>query len=490
MQPTDVGDDLAQIAAFDEMFGFGAAVPGKPREVRGAYQPLRAWLEDSPRELMEARRRQAELFFRRIGITFAVYGDPDAAERLIPFDIVPRILAREEWSALEAGLIQRVGALNAFLADIYGPREILRAGIVPEELVLLNPAYSLSQIGKRPVGDIWVQIAGIDLVRTDSNQFYVLEDNARTPSGVSYMLENREVMLKLMPELFASLHVAPVETYPEKLLQTLHSVAPAGCGDEPTSVLLTPGQHNSAFYEHSFLADKMGIELVEGSDLFVRDDVVYMRTTEGPQRVDVIYRRLDDDFLDPLAFNPASMLGVPALMSAYAAGNVTLANAVGTGVADDKAIYSYMPEIVKFYTGQEALLSNVPTWRCREPEALAYVLDHLPELVVKEVDGSGGYGMLVGPHASRTAIEAFAAKLLAQPHKFIAQPTLALSTCPTLGDSGVAPRHVDLRPFVLTGTQGTQIVPGGLTRVALDPGSLVVNSSQGGGTKDTWVLDD
>ena len=472
------------------MFGFDAAELAPARTVRPAYQPLRHWLEGSPRELMETRRRQAELFFRRIGITFAVYGDPDAAERLIPFDIVPRILAREEWTALEAGLKQRVGALNAFLADIYGKQEILRAGIVPSELVLLNPAFAMSQIGKRPVGDIWVQIAGIDLVRTDANQFFVLEDNARTPSGVSYMLENREVMLKLVPELFANLHVAPVEAYPEKLLETLHSVAPPGAGDEPNSVLLTPGQHNSAFYEHSFLADKLGIELVEGNDLFVRDDVVYMRTTEGPQRVDVIYRRLDDDFLDPLAFNPASMLGVPGLMSAYAAGNVTLANAVGTGVADDKAIYSYMPEIVKFYTGEEPLLANVPTHRCREPEALAYVLDHLPELVVKEVDGSGGYGMLVGPHAPRATIEAFAAKLRAAPEKFIAQPTLALSTCPTLCDSGVAPRHVDLRPFVLSGTNGVQIVPGGLTREPLESGSLLVNASQGGGTKGTWVLDD
>jgi len=472
------------------MFGFEAAEPVADRSVRPAYQPIRHWLESSPRELMETRRRQAELFFRRIGITFAVYGDPDAAERLIPFDIIPRILAREEWSALEAGLKQRVGALNAFLADIYGKQEILRAGLIPPELVLLNPAYAISQIGKRPVGDIWCQIAGIDLVRTDANQFFVLEDNARTPSGVSYMLENREVMLKLVPELFADLHVAPVEAYPEKLLETLHSVAPNRGSGEPASVLLTPGQHNSAFYEHSFLADKLGIELVEGNDLFVRDDVVFMRTTEGPKRVDVIYRRLDDDFLDPIAFNPESRLGVPGLMSAYAAGNVTLANAVGTGVADDKAIYSYMPEIVKFYTGDEPLLSNVPTHRCREPEALAYVLDHLPELVVKEVDGSGGYGMLVGPHASRAAIEVFAAKLHAHPEKFIAQPTLALSTCPTLGDTGVAPRHVDLRPFVLTGTNGVQIVPGGLTRVALTAGSLVVNSSQGGGTKDTWVLDD
>ncbi|WP_419815337.1 circularly permuted type 2 ATP-grasp protein [Glacieibacterium sp.] len=469
------------------MFGFASA---GTETVRDAYRPIRAWLDNSPQEVMETRRRQAELFFRRIGITFAVYGDPDAAERLIPFDIVPRILSRAEWVTLEKGLVQRVKALNMFLADIYGPREILRAGIVPEELVLLNPAYSLPMIGQRPANDIWVHIAGIDLVRTDAHEFYVLEDNARTPSGVSYMLENREVMLKLVPELFRNLKIAPVEIYPEALLETLRSVAPGGCKGDPVTVLLTPGQHNSAFYEHSFLADKLGIELVEGSDLAVRDDVVYMRTTQGPRRVDVIYRRLDDAFLDPLTFNPGSLLGVPGLMNAYAAGNVTIANAVGTGVADDKAIYSYMPEIVRFYTGEEPILKNVPTWRCREPEALGYVLDHLAELVVKEVDGSGGYGMLVGPHAPAATIAAFAAKLKAHPEKFIAQPTLALSTCPTLCDTGIAPRHVDLRPFVLTGANGTRIVPGGLTRVALDPGSLVVNSSQGGGTKDTWVLDE
>ncbi len=472
--------------AFDEMFGHVAS----GGSIRDCYAPIGAWLADSPFEVMATRRRQAELFFRRIGITFAVYGDPDAAERLIPFDIVPRILGADEWKTMEAGLIQRVGALNAFLTDIYGPREILRAGIVPEELVLRNPGFSLAMVGKRPVGDIWVHIAGIDLVRTDADDFYVLEDNARTPSGVSYMLENREVMLKLVPELFAKLRIRPVETYPDLLLEMLHSVAPARAGNDPTSVLLTPGQFNSAFYEHSFLADKLGIELVEGSDLFVRDEHVYMRTTEGPQRVDVIYRRLDDAFLDPLVFRPDSMLGVPGLMSAYDAGNVSLANAVGTGVADDKAIYSYMPEIIRFYTGAEPILKNVPTWRCREPEALAYVLDHLPELVVKEVDGSGGYGMLVGPHAPAATISAFAAKLRANPEKFIAQPTLALSTCPTLCDAGIEARHVDLRPFVLTGTNGTRIVPGGLTRVALDPGSLVVNSSQGGGTKDTWVVDE
>ena len=438
---------------------------------------------------MEARRAQAELFFRRIGITFAVYGDPDAAERLIPFDIVPRVIARDEWTRLERGLIQRATALNAFLTDLYGPREILRAGIIPEDLILLNPAYNPAMIGRRPVGDVWVHIAGIDLVRTGPDQFFVLEDNARTPSGVSYMLENRDVMLRLVPELFARVRIAPIETYPETLLAALQSVAPPQAIGSPTIALLTPGQANSAYYEHSFLADKLGIELVEGSDLVVVDDTVYMRTTGGRRRVDVIYRRLDDAFLDPLIFRPDSMLGVPGLMAAYFAGNVTLANAVGTGVADDKAIYSYMPEIIRFYTGEDAIIPNVPTWRCREPDALAHVLAHLPELVVKEVDGSGGYGMLIGPTASRAEINAYADRLRADPAKFIAQPTLALSTCPTMTEAGVAPRHVDLRPFVLTGTNGVRVVPGGLTRVAMREGSLVVNSSQGGGTKDTWVLD-
>lgn len=483
---------MAAATAFDEMYGlsevYGRATGG---DVNAAYRSIQSWLDHSPPELMAARRSQAELFFRRIGITFAVYGDPDAAERLIPFDIVPRILARSEWTRLEQGLKQRVAALNAFLADVYGPRDILRAGIVPTDLVLQNPGYCLQMVGKKPPGGVWTHIAGIDLVRTGPDEFYVLEDNARTPSGVSYMLENREVMLKLVPELFDQVKVAPVETYPEMLLETLASVSPrSGRGNAPVCVLLTPGRHNSAFYEHSFLADKLGIELVEGSDLFVRDDIVYMRTTEGPERVDVIYRRLDDDFIDPLAFNPASMLGVPGLMAAYTQGNVTLANAVGTGIADDKAIYSYMPDIVRFYMGEEPILHNVPTWRCREPEALGYVLDHLAELVVKEVDGSGGYGMLIGPHAPQATLAAFAAKLKAHPEKFIAQPTLALSTCPTATDAGIAARHVDLRPFVLTGKNGSHIVPGGLTRVAMTPGSLVVNSSQGGGTKDTWIIDD
>jgi uncharacterized circularly permuted ATP-grasp superfamily protein len=337
--------------------------------------------------------------------------------------------------------------------------------------------------------DIYVHVAGIDIVRVDPDTFYVLEDNARTPSGVSYMLENREIMMRLFPELFSRHRVSPVENYPDELLATLKSVAPGTASADPTVVLLTPGIYNSAYYEHSFLADKLGIELVEGRDVVVKGQVAYMRTTEGLKRIDVIYRRIDDDFLDPLAFRPDSALGVPGLLSVYQAGNLTLANAVGTGIADDKAVYSYMPEIVKFFLGEEPILKNVPTWRCREPDHLTYVLEHLEELVVKEVHGSGGYGMLIGPKSDQATIAAFRAKLKADPKNFIAQPTLALSTCPTCVEEGVAPRHVDLRPFVLTGGDRIRIVPGGLTRVALKRGSLVVNSSQGGGTKDTWVLD-
>ncbi|MBV9751681.1 MAG: circularly permuted type 2 ATP-grasp protein [Hyphomicrobiales bacterium] len=459
---------------------------GKAREV---YRRLARWLDGAPSELLSSRRNQAELLFRRIGITFAVYGDKDATERLIPFDLVPRIFAREEWRRLEQGLVQRVRALNMFLADVYGARDILRAGVVPSDLVYRNPHYRPEMVGHKMPHGIYVHIAGIDIVRVDDKDFYVLEDNARTPSGVSYMLENREVMMRLFPELFHAHRVAPVENYPDALLATLRSVTPGTASADPTVVVLTPGQFNSAYYEHSFLADKLGVELVEGRDLFVRDDMVFMRTTEGPQRVDVIYRRIDDDFLDPLAFRADSTLGVPGLFGAYLAGNVTLANAVGTGVCDDKAIYTYMPEIIRFYLGEDAILRNVPTWRCREPDALAYVLDHLGELVVKEVNGSGGYGMLVGPHASKGEIRSFAAKLNDEPDKFIAQPTLPLSTCPTFSDEGISARHVDFRPFVLSGADGVRVVPGGLTRVAMKAGSLVVNSSQGGGTKDTWVID-
>jgi uncharacterized circularly permuted ATP-grasp superfamily protein len=468
--------------AFNEMFAeSGAARPG--------YEFLDRWLKSTPAELLSHRRTEAELLFRRIGITFAVYGNADGEERIIPFDIVPRILAKPEWQRLARGLEQRVKALNAFLADIYSKAEIIAAGKIPADLIYRNPYFRPEMAGVKLPHDIYVQIAGIDIVRVDDQDFYVLEDNARTPSGVSYMLENREVMLRLFPDLFAENRIAPVDNYPEELLATLKSVAPHSAPDDPTVALLTPGPYNSAYYEHSFLADKLGIELVEGRDLLVRDNIVLMRTTEGPKRVDVLYRRLDDDFLDPLTFRPDSTLGVPGLMNAYRAGNISLANAVGTGVADDKAVYSYMPEIVKFYLGEEPILKNVPTWRCREPDSLKYVLEHLPELVVKEVSGSGGYGMLVGPAADAETIRDFGAKLKANPDDFIAQPTLALSTSPTFVNSGVAPRHVDLRPFVLAGSDKVRIVPGGLTRVALKEGSLVVNSSQGGGTKDTWVLD-
>ena len=471
-----------RVIAFDEMRGIDG-------QVRPAYTALDAWLSSLPADLLEHRRREAELIFRRIGITFAVYGEADSTERLIPFDVLPRILAASEWDVLRRGLEQRVKALNAYIKDVYHRREVIRAGIVPEELVFRNPVFRPEMNGQKVPHDIYVHIAGIDIVRVDAGSFYVLEDNARTPSGVSYMLENREIMLRLFPELFSRHRVAPVENYPDELLATLQSVAPAASSADPTVVLLTPGVYNSAYYEHSFLADKLGVELVEGRDLVVKNAVVFMRTTEGLKRVDVIYRRVDDDFIDPLAFRPDSVLGVPGLMSAYMAGSVTLANAVGTGIADDKAVYSYMPEIVKFYLGEEPILKNVPTWRCREEEHLAYVVDHLEELVVKEVHGSGGYGMLIGPKADKASLATFRAKLKTDPKNFIAQPTLALSTCPTCVEEGVAPRHVDLRPFVLSGRDRIRIVPGGLTRVALKRGSLVVNSSQGGGTKDTWVLD-
>src|SRR5688500_16305461 len=459
---------------FDEMSGGGGTI-------RPAYGELWRWLREVPPEVLNHRHHEAELIFRRIGITFAVFGEADGQERLIPFDVLPRILAAAERDLLRAGLEQRVKALNAYIADIYSRREILKARVIPEDLVFQNPVFRPEMNGQKVPHDIYVHVAGIDIVRVDADTFYVLEDNARTPSGVSYMLENREIMLRLFPELFARHRIAPVENYPDELLATLKSVAPATATSDPTVVLLTPGIHNSAYYEHSFLADKLGVELVEGRDMFVRNDTVYMRTTQGPQRVDVVYRRIDDDFLDPLAFRPDSALGVPGLMSAYQAGNVTLANAVGTGIADDKAVYSYMPAIVKFYLGEEPLLKNVPTWRCREPEHLTYVLDHLEELVVKEVHGSGGYGMLIGPKADKAQIAAFRAKLKSTPKNFIAQPTLALSTVPTCVEEGVAPRHVDLRPFVLVGRDRIRIVPGGLTRVALTKGSLVVNSSQGGG---------
>ena len=469
--------------AFDEIMG----APGSDA-ARPALEALGRWLADTPSDELRRRQQSAETTFRQLGITFAVYGESEASERIIPFDIVPRVFLADEWARLSEGLVQRVEAINAFLVDIYGEQRILKEGVLPADLILGNAQFRPEIAGIRPPHDVWAHICGIDLVRTGPDEFFVLEDNARTPSGVSYMLENREAMVRLCPELFSLFRVAAVDSYPDMLLETMRSVSPRGCGQNPTCVVLTPGHYNSAYYEHSFLADSMGIELVEAADLVVDDDIVYMRTIAGRVKVDVIYRRVDDDFLDPLVFRPDSMLGVPGLIAAYAAGNVTIMNAPGNGIADDKAIYSYMPEIVKFYSGGEAKLPNVETWRCREPQALSYVLEHLDEVVVKLVDGSGGYGMLVGPTASKGEIERFRAALIAEPQRYIAQPTLALSTVPTLADSGLSPRHVDFRPFLLSGSNGVKVVPGGLTRVALREGSLVVNSSQGGGTKDSFVL--
>ena len=454
---------------------------------REHYRRYVEWLDSQPADRLAQKRAEADALFHRVGITFAVYGEQAGAERLIPFDIVPRALPLREWRHLEAGLKQRVRALNAFIHDIYHEQNILKAGVVPPEQVLCNAQYRLEMQEVQVPGDIYVHIAGIDVVRDEKGEFCVLEDNLRVPSGVSYMLENRKMMMRLFPELFSSQRVARVDNYPDVLLENLRSVAPVGVAD-PTVVLLTPGAHNSAYFEHAFLAQQMGIELVEGQDLFVREEAVYMRTTRGPQRVDVIYRRIDDDFLDPLVFRPDSMLGVPGLLTAYRQGHITIANAIGTGVADDKSIYPYVPAMIRFYLGEEPKIANVPTWTTRRREDLEYVLAHLAELVVKEVHGAGGYGMLIGPTSSRAEIESFRARLIADPDRYIAQPTLALSTCPTFAAQGLAPRHIDLRPFVLSGKE-VRMVPGGLTRVALREGSLVVNSSQGGGTKDTWVLE-
>ncbi len=458
--------------------------------VRDPYSDFCSWYDAQDSGRLRTKARDAENFFRRTGITFAVYGEEDAGERLIPFDIVPRIISGREWSRLSRGIEQRVRAINAFLHDIYHRQEILRAGRVPIELIAKNDAFLPQMIGMDPPGGIYTHIIGVDIVRTGPDQFYVLEDNARTPSGVSYMLENRETMLHMFPELFRKNRVREVSDYPRKLRRSLAASAPRACNGSPEIAVLTPGIHNSAYFEHSFLADQMGAELVEGHDLRVIDGRVAMRTTQGYRPLDVIYRRVDDDYLDPLTFRPDSSLGVPGIMDVYRAGGITIANAPGTGIADDKAIYSYMPEIIEFYTGEKAILENVPTWRCSEADSLAYVIEHLAELVVKEVHGSGGYGMLVGPAASRKEIAAFRAKLKARPANYIAQPTLALSTVPIMTRQGLAPRHVDLRPFVLVSPHGIDITPGGLTRVALKKGSLVVNSSQGGGTKDSWVLDE
>lgn len=466
--------------SYDEMLDIDGAA-------RAHYGGFDRWLKATPPERLEQKRREAEVLFHRVGITFAVYGEKEGAERLIPFDIVPRIIPRDEWRMLDAGLRQRVKALNLFLHDVYHAQEILAAGKVPSDLILNNAEYKPVMRGMDVPGGIYSHISGVDIVRAGAGEYYVLEDNLRVPSGVSYMIENRRMMMRLFPELFAMHAIAPVEHYPDRLHDVLRSVAPEGV-DAPAVAVLTPGFHNSAYFEHAFLAQQMGVELVEGQDLFVRDDTVYMRTTQGPQRVHVIYRRINDDFLDPTVFNPDSMLGVPGIFAAYKASRVTLANAIGAGIADDKSVYPYVPEMIRFYLGEEPILYNVQTYKLRERDDLAYALDHLSELVVKEVHGAGGYGMLVGPASTREQIAAFRERIIKEPAKYIAQPTLALSSCPTYVASGLAPRHVDFRPYVLSGKE-IHIVPGGLTRVALAEGSLVVNSSQGGGTKDTWVLE-
>ena len=457
------------------------------RGVRSHYRAFADWLEETPPARVAQNRQAADLLFHRVGITFAVYGESSGTERLIPFDIVPHVIPAASWDVLAHGMRQRVTALNRFLHDIYHGQEILRAGIIPRDQVEQNSQFRREMIGVDVAGGVYAHVAGVDIVRHADGEYYVLEDNLRTPSGVSYMLENRKMMMRLFPELFAQQRVRPVDHYPDKLLETLRAVCPRGDGD-PVIVLLTPGHFNSAYFEHAFLAQQMGIELVEGADLFVQKDTVFMRTTQGPQRVDVIYRRIDDDFLDPEAFRPDSMLGVPGLLRAYRAGNVTLANAIGTGVADDKSMYPYVPEMIRFYLGEEPVLRNVPTYSLRKPEDLKYVLDHLAELVVKEAQGSGGYGMLVGPTASREERARYRERIVDHPERFIAQPTLSLSMVPTFVGDQLGDRHIDLRPYVLSGSE-VNLCPGGLTRVALREGSLVVNSSQGGGVKDTWVVD-
>ena len=478
---------------FDEMY---ASLPGTPETVRPHYRDYAAWLAQRSPEDMNLRREEAELIFRQVGITFAVYGEKDetgaGTERLIPFDLIPRIIPSHEWASMERGLVQRVTALNRFLHDVYHGQEIIRAGIVPADLVLQNSQYRPIMQGVNLPNQVYSHISGIDIVRAlnaqGDGEYYVLEDNLRVPSGVSYMLENRKMSMRLFPDLFGHHAVAPVAHYPDLLLDSLRACAPDNTPD-PTVVVLTPGIYNSAYFEHAFLAQQMGVELVQGQDLVVKDDFVYMRTTRGLQRVDVIYRRVDDDFLDPEAFRADSTLGVQGLMRAYRAGHVNICNAVGTGVADDKSVYPYVPDMVRFYLGEEPILHNVPTFMGRRPDELQYILAHLDELVVKEVHGAGGYGMLIGPMATKAEIAHFREAVQANPAGYIAQPTLSLSSCPTFVESGVAPRHIDLRPFVLTG-RDVQIAPGGLTRVALKEGSLVVNSSQGGGTKDTWVLEE
>jgi uncharacterized circularly permuted ATP-grasp superfamily protein len=458
--------------------------PGQPDHP--ALTLLRDRLADLPIEALRRRAADAERDLLERGITFTVYSDATAIDRILPFDLIPRVITAEEWRTLESGVIQRVRALNLFLYDIYHERKILADGVIPRELVLGNAGYSQMMVGFDPPHGTYVHVCGTDIIRDETGRFLVLEDNARTPSGVAYVIENRHMTLRVASDLAAGLRVRSVDDYGLRLHRAMTEIAPAGVSD-PQVVLLSPGIYNSAYFEHVFLAREMGIPLVEGQDLSVEDGRVWMRTTAGLARVHTIYRRLNDDFLDPDAFNPDSQLGVRGLIEAWRRGAVSIANAVGTGVADDKAVYAYMPRIIRYYLGEDAILSNVDTRSCAEPDGLAYTLEHLHELVVKPVAESGGYGILIGPHASKVELDEFRIRLRANPANYISQPMINLSVSPTLTERGVAARHVDLRPFAVTG-RDTWVLPGGLTRVALRAGSLVVNSSQGGGSKDTWVL--
>ena len=478
--PEVFGYDPGQF--WDEMF----SARGRVREF---YAPLAAALSTLSSSEVERRQRAADLSFQARGITFAVNQGPEGVEKIMPFDLVPRIITADEWRKIERGLEQRVRALNLFLYDIYHEGTILRSGLIPSDLVLGSSGYRREVRGMDVPLGVYTHVVGSDLVRDDSGEFYVLEDNLRTPSGVSYVVENRRVLKRVWSSIFHGYDVRPVEGYAQDLLDVLRAVAPRDAEEEPTVVLLSPGVYNSAYFEHAFLAKGMGIQMVEGPDLFVDDGFVYMRTTRGPQRVDVIYRRVDDDFLDPLAFRSDSMLGVPGLLASYRMGRVNLANAVGAGVADDKAIYAYVPSIIHYYLGEDPILPTIKTYLASEPDGLSYILEHIGELVVKAVNESGGYGMLIGPHSTEAQREEFRQRVRANPRNYIAQPTLALSRHPCWVDDHFEGRHVDLRPFVLFGREVT-VTPGGLTRVAMRRGSLVVNSSQGGGGKDTWVLAD
>jgi len=469
---------------YDEMFE-------APDTVRPHYKKLLERFQEMTTEDFERKRQLASTTLLQQGVTFTVYSDNQGTERIMPFDLVPRIIPGKEWEFVERGLTQRIIALNMFLHDIYHDQRIIKEGIIPSELVNSAKHFRPEFMGFDVPKDIYIHICGSDLIRDRDGNYLVLEDNGRCPSGVSYVLENRQVMKRVYPKLFARHNVRPVDNYCRELLNLMRHVVPANCPDKdnPTCVLLTPGIYNSAYFEHSFLARSMGIEIVVGQDLMVKDDVVYMKTTKGPKRVDVIYRRLDDDFLDPTVFRPESVLGVPGLINAYRKGNVNLANAVGTGVADDKVTYYYVPAMIKFYLGEEPLMKNVDTYLSQNESDMKYIMENLPNLVVKSANESGGYGMLIGPHATKEEIEKFRAAILANPRNYIAQPVISLSRSPSYCDGVIEGRHIDLRPYILYGEKIT-IIPGGLTRVAMRKGSLVVNSSQGGGTKDTWVLAD